>query len=313
MPTLIDKRIVVTGGAGFVGSAVCEQLTQSGAAEVVVPRSRDYDLTSAEATRQLFADATPNVVIHLAAEAGGITAHRANPGRFFYANLAMGLHLIEQARVSGIEKFVLIGSAASYPKFAPVPTREEDLWEGYPEDSEAPYGVAKRSLLVMLQAYRKQYGLNGINLIPVNIYGPGDNFDLTTAHVIPALVRRFIEARDKGTGPVVAWGSGSASREFLYVDDAARGIVLAAERYNGELPVNLGTSRETTIRQLVELIAELTGYHGEIRWDTTKPDGQPRRKMDTSKANQFFDFEAHTSLEDGLRITIDWWERQAAR
>ena len=308
----MDKRIVVTGGAGFVGRAVCEQLVNAGAGEVIVPRSRDYDLTQAEATRQLYADADPDLVIHLAAEAGGIAAHRANPGRFFYANMAMGIHLIEEARKHRIGRFVLIGSAASYPKFAPVPTREEDLWAGYPEESEAPYGVVKRSLLTMLQAYRKQYGLEGINLIPVNIYGPGDNFDLQTAHVVPALIRRLIEARETDSPTVVAWGSGSASREFLYIDDAARGIVQATERYNGESPVNLGTSQETTIRELVELIVGLTGYQGEVRWDTTQPEGQPRRKTDTSKAARLFSFTATTSLEQGLRETIDWWETHLA-
>lgn len=312
MFALQDKRIVVTGGAGFVGRAVCEQLVEIGVAELIVPRSREYDLTDSEAARQLYADANPDLVIHLAAEAGGITAHRANPGRFFYANMAMGLNLIEEARRHRVEKFVLIGSAASYPKFAPVPTREEDLFAGYPEESEAPYGVVKRSLLVMLQAYRRQYGLQGINLIPVNIYGPGDNFDPESAHVVPALIRRFLEARTASAETVVAWGSGSASREFLYVDDAARGIVLATERYNGESPVNLGTSYETTIRELVDCIVKLTGYQGEVRWDTTKPEGQPRRKTDTSKAARFFGFQATTNLDEGLKRTINWWESHLA-
>jgi GDP-L-fucose synthase len=304
------KRIVVTGGAGFVGSFLCERLRAEGAAELFVPRSAQYDLTEQEAVRQLYKDTEPDMVIHLAAEVGGIGANRANPGRFFYANMAMGLHLIEEARKHKIDKFVQVGTVCAYPKFAPVPFREEDLWKGYPEETNAPYGVAKKSLLVMLQAYRQQYHLNGIYLLPVNLYGPRDNFDLESSHVIPALIRKFVAARDKRSPEVVAWGTGSASREFLYVEDAARAIAMAAQTFNGEQPVNIGTSHEITIRDLVETIARLTGYEGNVVWDTSKPDGQPRRKLDTSRAKQLFDFEAEIGLEEGLRKTIDWWESQ---
>ena len=304
------KSIVVTGGAGFLGSFICKQLEAAGAAELFIPRRADYDLTEQDAVRQLYSDASPDVVIHLAAEVGGIGANRANPGRYFYANMAMGLHLIEEARKRKLEKFVQVGTVCAYPKFAPVPFREEDLWNGYPEETNAPYGVAKKSLLVMLQAYRQQYKLNGIYLLPVNLYGPRDNFDLESSHVIPALIRKFITARDEHSPEVVAWGTGSASREFLYVEDAARAIVLATEIFNGSQPVNVGTSHEITIRDLVELIAKLTGYEGKVVWDSTKPDGQPRRKLETSKAAQLFDFEAKTDLETGLAKTIKWWEKQ---
>lgn len=311
MTTIADKRIVVTGGAGFVGSFLCERLEAAGAGDLFIPRSADYDLTEQDAVRQLYADAKPNMVIHLAAEVGGIGANRANPGRYFYANMAMGLHLIEEARKVRLEKFVQVGTVCAYPKFAPVPFHEEDLWNGYPEETNAPYGVAKKSLLVMLQAYRQQYNLNGIYLLPVNLYGPRDNFDLETSHVIPALIRKFITARDEKSPEVVAWGTGSASREFLYVEDAARAIVAATERFNGGQPVNLGTSHEITIRELVELIARLTGYEGKTVWDPTKPDGQPRRKLDTSRAAQLFGFEASTGLEEGLSKTIAWWENNS--
>jgi GDP-L-fucose synthase len=307
---IAGKKIVVTGGAGFLGSFLCEQLEAADAGELFIPRSADYDLTEQEAVRELYADTSPDMVIHLAAEVGGIGANRANPGRYFYANMAMGLHLIEEARKNRIEKFVQVGTVCAYPKFAPVPFREEDLWNGYPEETNAPYGVAKKSLLVMLQAYRAQYHLNGIYLLPVNLYGPRDNFDLETSHVIPALIRKFITARDEQAREVVAWGTGSASREFLYVEDAARAIVMATERFNGEQPVNIGTSHEITIRDLVELIARLTGYEGKVIWDTSKPDGQPRRKLDTTRAKKLFDFEAETDLETGLEKTINWWEQQ---
>ena len=307
-PVIAEKRIVVTGGAGFLGSFLCEQLKSAGAGELFIPRRAQYDLTEQDAVRQLYADAQPDLVIHLAAEVGGIGANRSNPGRYFYANMAMGLHLIEEARKQRLEKFVQVGTVCAYPKFAPVPFREEDLWNGYPEETNAPYGVAKKSLLVMLQAYRQQYGLNGIYLLPVNLYGPRDNFDLETSHVIPALIRKFIAARDENSPEVVAWGTGSASREFLFVEDAARAIVAATELFNGDQPVNVGTSHEITIRELVELIAKLTGYEGKVVWDTTKPDGQPRRKLDTTKAAQLFDFEADTGLEEGLTKTIAWWE-----
>ena len=302
------KRIVVTGGAGFLGSFLCEQLEATGAGELIIPRRADYDLTEQDAVRQLYADAKPDMVIHLAAEVGGIGANRANPGRYFYANMAMGLHLIEEARKFKVDKFVQVGTVCAYPKFAPVPFREEDLWNGYPEETNAPYGVAKKSLLVMLQAYRQQYNLNGIYLLPVNLYGPRDNFDLESSHVIPALIRKFIAARNENAAEVVAWGTGSASREFLYVEDAARAILLATEKFNGDQPVNIGTSHEITIRDLVELIAKLTGYQGQVVWDTSKPDGQPRRKLDTTRAKQLFDFEAATDLETGLQTTIKWWE-----
>jgi GDP-L-fucose synthase len=307
-PVIAEKRIVVTGGAGFLGSFLCEQLKSAGTGELFIPRRAEYDLTEQDAVRQLYADAQPDLVIHLAAEVGGIGANRSNPGRYFYANMAMGLHLIEEARKQRLEKFVQVGTVCAYPKFAPVPFREEDLWNGYPEETNAPYGVAKKSLLVMLQAYRQQYGLNGIYLLPVNLYGPRDNFDLETSHVIPALIRKFITARDENSPEVVAWGTGSASREFLFVEDAARAIVAATELFNGDQPVNVGTSHEITIRELVELIAKLTGYEGKVVWDTTKPDGQPRRKLDTTKAAQLFDFEAETGLEEGLAKTISWWE-----
>lgn len=313
MSSVAGKRIVVTGGAGFLGSFLCEQLESAGADEPFIPRSAHYDLTEQDAVRQLYADAKPEIVIHLAAEVGGIGANRANPGRYFYANMAMGLHLIEEARRQRLDKLVQVGTVCAYPKFAPVPFREEDLWNGYPEETNAPYGVAKKSLLVMLQAYRQQYDLNGIYLLPVNLYGPRDNFDLETSHVIPALIRKFITARDEHSPEVVAWGTGSASREFLYVEDAARAIVMATELFNGDQPVNVGTSHEITIRELVELIAKLTGYDGKVVWDTTKPDGQPRRKLDTTKAAQLFDFEAGTGLEAGLRKTITWWERELTK
>ncbi len=304
----MDKKVVVTGGAGFLGSFLCERLEAAGAGELFVPRIEDYDLTEPEAVKQMYHDAEPDTVIHLAAQVGGIGANRENPGRYFYANMAMGLHLIEEARKHNLGKFVQIGTVCAYPKFAPVPFREDDLWNGYPEETNAPYGIAKKALLVMLQAYRQQYNLNGIYLLPVNLYGPRDNFDLESSHVIPALIRKFVTARDEQAAQVTAWGTGSASREFLYVEDAARAIVMATESYNGDQPVNIGTSREITIRDLVELIASLTGYEGEVLWDTSKPDGQPRRKLDTTRAAQLFDFEAEVDLEDGLRKTIDWWE-----
>ncbi|MDJ0952883.1 MAG: GDP-L-fucose synthase [Acidimicrobiia bacterium] len=310
MNAIVDKTVVVTGGAGFLGSFLCEKLEQAGAGELFIPRIEDYDLTEPEAVKQMYLDAKPDTVIHLAAQVGGIGANRENPGRYFYANMAMGLHLIEEARKNKLGKFVQIGTVCAYPKFAPVPFREEDLWNGYPEETNAPYGIAKKALLVMLQSYRQQYNLNGIYLLPVNLYGPRDNFDLESSHVIPALIRKFVTARDEGAPDVTAWGTGSASREFLYVEDAARAIVLATEKYNGDQPVNIGTSNEITIRDLVELIAKLTGYEGNVVWDTTKPDGQPRRKLDTSKAKTLFDFEAETDFETGLTHTIKWWESQ---
>ena len=301
------RRILVTGGAGFLGARVCDRLLAAGAAELVAPRRREVDLTDSAAVDRLVADTRPEVVVHLAAEVGGIGANRANPGRFFYANMAMGLHLIEAARRSGVEKFVQVGTVCAYPKFTPVPFREDSLWDGYPEETNAPYGIAKKSLLVMLQGYREQYGLNGVFLLPVNLYGPRDNFDLETSHVIPALIRKFSEAAERGDATVEVWGTGSASREFLHVDDAARAVVLAAEHYDAPEPVNVGAGHEITIRDLVSLIAELTGFSGELRWDTSKPDGQPRRMLDTSRAAAAFGFRAEIGFREGLADTIDWW------
>ena len=303
------KTVLVTGGAGFLGSFLCPRFEKAGA-RVVVPRRRDYDLTEQADTRRLFLEHRPDVVVHLAAEVGGIGANRANPGRFFYANMAMGVNLVEEARRVGVDKFVQVGTVCSYPKFTPVPFREDDLWNGYPEETNAPYGIAKKALLVMLQAYREQYGLKGIYLIPVNLYGPRDDFDLETSHVIPALIRKFDEAVRSGAPSVEVWGTGSASREFLYVEDAARAIFTATVAYDDPDPVNIGTGREITIRELVELIGNLTGFRGTIEWDASKPDGQPRRMLDTSRAKERFGFEAEVDLETGLRRTIDWWVRE---
>lgn len=283
-----------------------ERLAARGA-DIFVPHSRDYDLTQAPAVERLFHDARPKVVIHLAARVGGIGANRANPGRFFYENMAMGLHVVHAAMRHGVEKLVLVGTTCSYPKFTPVPFREQDLWSGYPEETNAPYGVAKRALVVMVQAYRQQYGLNGIALIPANLYGPRDNFDLETGHVIPALIRKFVEARERGDRAVVVWGTGQVSREFLYVEDAVEGIVLATERYDDSDPVNLGTGHEVLIRDLVEQIRGLVGFEGGVEWDSARPDGQPRRRLDTSRADALFGFRARTPLREGLRKTIDWY------
>jgi GDP-L-fucose synthase len=299
---------MVTGGGGFLGKAVVARLENADASDIFVPRSRDYDLRRAGDIERALADGRPDVVIHLAAVVGGIGANRDNPGRFFYENAIMGIELMEQARQAGVDKFVQIGTVCSYPKFTPVPFHEDDIWNGYPEETNAPYGVAKKMLLVQGQAYRQQYGFDVIHLIPVNLYGPGDNFDPASSHVIPALIKKAVDAREAGDPYIEVWGTGSASREFLYVDDAAEGIVLGAERYDGAEPVNLGVGREITIRELVELIVRLTGYDGEVRWDTSQPDGQPRRALDTSRARELFGFEAKTSFEDGLRRTIEWYE-----
>ena len=315
-----EKRVIVTGGAGFLGSFVVEKLRQRGAAEVIVPRSAEYDLTQMDAVRQLLADTSlptgdgqsgaADVVIHLAARVGGIGANRENPATFFYDNLMMGTQLMHESWRAGVGKFVAIGTVCAYPKFTPVPFREDDLWMGYPEETNAPYGLAKKMLLVQSRAYREQYGYNSIFLLPVNLYGPRDNFDLETSHVIPALIRKCLEARERGDDEIVAWGDGSPTREFLYVEDAAEGILLAAERYNESDPVNLGSSFEISIRALLETIADLTGFEGEIVWDTSKPNGQPRRKLDTSRARERFGFRASTSFEQGLRRTVEWCERQ---
>jgi GDP-L-fucose synthase len=299
---------MVTGGGGFLGQAVVRRLKAGGAEQVMVVRSADYDLRTLDGVRRALADGRPDLVIHLAAVVGGIGANRENPGRFFYENAIMGIQLMEEARLRGISKFVTVGTVCAYPKFTPVPFREEDLWAGYPEETNAPYGLAKKMLLVQGEAYREQYGFNAIHLIPVNLYGPGDNFDPASSHVIPALIKKCIDARNAGSQAIEAWGTGAASREFLYVDDAAEGIVLAAERYDNGEPVNLGVGREITIRALTELIVRLTGFSGEVRWDPSKPDGQPRRALDTSRAWQRFGFRAATSLEDGLRRTIAWYE-----
>ena len=299
-------NVLVTGGAGFLGTHVVDRLRAKGL-DPFVPRRTDYDLTVAADTERLFADARPELVLHLAAEVGGIGANQANPGRYWYANLMMGAHVLEQSRLHGVGKVVIAGTICAYPKFAPIPFREEDLWAGYPEETNAPYGIAKKTLLVGAQGYREQYGTNAVFLLPVNLYGPRDNSNLETSHVIPALIRKMLEARDRGEPNIVLWGDGSPTREFLYVDDCAEGILLAAERYDGPEPVNLGTGNEISIRDLAALIAELTGYDGEIVWDTDKPNGQPRRRLDVSRAENLFGFRASTPLREGLERTIAWY------
>jgi len=302
---LAEKKIVVTGGAGFLGRHVVSKLEEKGCQHIFVPRSRDYNLVDNEAVFRLYRDAKPDIVIHLAAVVGGIGANQNNPGRFFYDNLMMGVPMMERGRLFGIEKFVAIGTACAYPKFTPVPFKEGDLWNGYPEETNAPYGLAKKMLLVQSQAYRQQYGFNSIFLLPVNLYGPGDNFDLETSHVIPALIAKMIDAKNNGKNQVLLWGTGSVSREFLYVEDAADGIVLATEKYNKSEPVNLGAGFEIAIKDLAMLIARLTEYQGDIIWDATKPDGQPRRMLDISRALREFGFRAKISLEEGLKRTIE--------
>ncbi len=308
---LVNKRVCVTGGAGFLGRPVCERLAQRGVVDLFVPRSRDFDLTQADHVARMFDAAQPDIIIHLAAQVGGIGANRRQPGRFFYANMAMGLHLIEEARRRQVEKFVQVGTVCAYPKHCQTPFREQDLWKGYPEETNAPYGVAKRALGVMIGAYRAQYDFNGIYLIPVNLYGPGDNFDVETSHVIPALIRKFCEAVDTQTRSVTCWGHGQASREFLYVDDAADAIVRATEKHNDSEPINLGTGREIQICDLADLIARLCGFDAEILWDTSQPDGQPRRRLDTTRATTLLGWRAAVDLEDGLRRTIEWWRTTA--
>ncbi|MEW6566776.1 MAG: GDP-L-fucose synthase [Chloroflexota bacterium] len=303
------RRICVTGGAGFLGSYVLEQLAARGAGEVFVPRIQDYDLTQLEDIRRILRDARPDLILHLAAQVGGIGANRARPAEFFYNNLMMGVQLVHEAWRAGVEKLVALGTVCAYPKFTPVPFREDSLWDGYPEETNAPYGLAKKMLLVQSQSYRQQYGFNSIFLIPVNLYGPRDNFDLETSHVIPALIRKCVEAKERGESEIVVWGDGSPTREFLYAADAAEGILLAAERYNASDPVNLGSGREIRIRDLVEMIARETGFTGRIVWDTSRPNGQPRRALDTSKAEALFGFRARTGFEEGLRRTIEWYRQ----
>ena len=309
-----DKRVIVTGGAGFLGSFLVRKLRARGTAEIIVPRSSEYDLRHLDAIRQLLRDTSAqrpaDLVIHLAARVGGIGANREHPAEFFYDNLMMGVQLLHESWRAGISKFVAIGTVCAYPKFTPVPFKEKDLWIGYPEETNAPYGLAKKTLLVQSQAYRAQYGYNSIFLLPTNLYGPGDSFDPQTSHVIPALIRKCIEAKEQGDDSIVAWGDGSPTREFLYVEDAAEGILLASERYNQSLPVNLGSTHEISIRNLLEAIANLAGFQGDIVWDTSKPNGQPRRKLDTSQARALFGFEATTPFEEGLQKTVVWYQGQ---
>jgi GDP-L-fucose synthase len=315
-----DKRVIVTGGAGFLGSVVVSKLRARGAAEVIVPRKEEYDLRHIDAIRQLLADTTRqsnqskpacvDLIIHLAALVGGIGANRERPAEFFYDNLMMSVPLLHEAWMCGVKKFVGIGTICAYPKFAPIPFREENLWDGYPEETNAPYGLAKKMLLVQSQAYRQQYGFNSIFLLPVNLYGPGDNFDPRSSHVIPALIKKCFDAIEHGNKELVVWGDGTPTREFLYVEDAAEGILLASERYNKSEPVNLGSAFEISIRELVQIIARETGFHGNVCWDTTKPNGQPRRKLDTQRAQVEFGFRAQVNFEEGLRNTIAWYRQQ---
>lgn len=304
-----QSRILVTGGAGFLGSFVVEELHAHGAKSIVVPRSHDYDLVDRMACRRMLADAKPDFVFHLAARVGGIGANRENPGRFMFENAMMGLHIFEECRLAGVKKLVATGTICAYPKFAPLPFREDDLWNGYPEETNAPYGIAKKMMLVLSQGYREQYGMNSVVLFPVNLYGPRDNFDPKSSHVIPALIRKCVEAREAGRDEIVLWGDGSPTREFLYAKDAAVGLVMAAASYDSSEPVNLGTGQEISIRDLAMLIAEKTGFRGQLRWDTHEPNGQPRRRLDVSRARERFGFAAKTSFADGLRATIDYFEK----
>lgn len=304
-----DRRILLTGGSGFLGSHVQEALAERGAREVFIPRKRDYDLTKRAAIEQVLRESDPHIVLHLAAKAGGIGVNQQKPAEFFYDNLMMGVQLLHHAYKQGVEKLVAVGTVCSYPKFTPVPFKEDAIWEGYPEETNAPYGLAKKMLLVQSEAYRQQYGFNAVNVIPVNLYGPRDNFNLETSHVIPALIRKFLEAKEAEGGPVTLWGDGSPTREFLYARDAAEGILLGAERLNVSDPVNLGSGDEISIRNLAELVAELVGYEGEFVWDTSRPNGQPRRALDTSRAEELLGFKARTSLREGLERTIDWYKR----
>jgi GDP-L-fucose synthase len=305
-----SQRVIVTGGSGFLGSYVVERLEETGCQAIVVPRKRDYDLRDGPAIARLYRETRPTLVIHLAAVVGGIGANRERPGEFFYDNLMMGAQLMEQARVSGVAKFVAIGTVCAYPKFCPVPFREEDLWAGYPEETNAPYGLAKKMLLVQSAAYRQQYGYDSIFLLPVNLYGPRDNFDPASSHVIPALIKKCVDAVEHGDQEIVVWGDGTATREFLFADDAAEGILLASERYNSSEPVNLGSGFEISVRDLAEKIAALAGFHGRIVWDTAKPNGQPRRRLDCRRAEQEFGFRARVGFDQGLRRTVEWYVAQ---
>ena len=303
-----DRRVVVTGGAGFLGGYVIKGLQKRGCKNIGVPKIEDYDLVNLKDITEMYDDMKPDIVIHLAAVVGGIGANREHPGEFFYKNLMMGVQLIEQGRIRNIEKFVAIGTVCAYPKFTPVPFKEEDLWNGYPEETNAPYGLAKKMLLVQSQAYRAEFGFNSIFLLPVNLYGPGDNFDPASSHVIPALIKKCVDAIDSGADHIDCWGTGKVSREFIYAADAAEGILLAAEHFNGAEPVNIGAGFEITIKSLAEKIVQLTGFKGGIRWDSSKPDGQPRRRLDVSKAKEHFGFKAKTSFDEGLKATIEWYK-----
>jgi GDP-L-fucose synthase len=302
------KRILVTGGAGFLGKRVADKLRAASPSSIFIPRRSEYDLVEQKNVARVYEDARPDIVVHIAAEVGGIGANRANPGRFFYNNLMMSTQLMEYGRRFGVEKFVAIGTICAYPKFTPIPFKEENLWDGYPEETNAPYGMAKKMLLVQAQAYRQQYGFNAIYLLPVNLYGPEDNFDPETSHVIPAMIKKCVDAVNKNSSEIVLWGTGTPSREFLYVDDAAQAIALATERYNGADPVNIGSGMEITIKDLAQLIAKLTNFKGRLVWDPAQPDGQPRRALDVSKAETFFGFRARTPFEEGLRRTINWYK-----
>jgi GDP-L-fucose synthase len=307
-----ERRVCVTGGAGFLGSFVIEKLRQHGARDIFIPTIEKYDLVQPESIKQMLSDSRPDVIIHLAAHVGGIGANREHPAEFFYDNLMMGVQLMHQAWQQSVEKFVAIGTVCAYPKFTPVPFKEENIWNGYPEETNAPYGLAKKMLLVQAQAYRQQYGYNAIYLLPVNLYGPRDNFNPSSSHVIPAQIRKCIEAQEAGSDEMISWGDGSPTREFIYVEDAAEAIVMASERYNGSEPVNIGSGHEISIKDLTNLIARLTGFTGRIVWDTSKPNGQPRRGLDTSRAEQYFGFKARTPFEEGLRRTIEWYRQNSS-